>query len=138
METNYLLYTLPQWTIFAGITVIIYGIAEDKEVFERVGLVILALLGFFSAYVLASHLLLSDKFMSPAEYALPEEMVTEDDLSVEGKLIPAYWGIMLMALLAIVSLVLKILKKKRARLIMYFAVGVAVGTFFLILAAIKK
>lgn len=138
MNSNYLLYTLPQWAIFAGITVIIYGWAEKKEVFERIGLVILILLGLFAAYILLSGILIPDKYLTPEEYVLPEEYLAEDDIPLEGKLIPAYWGLVASGILAILSLLLKFIKRGRARLFMVLSGILAIGMFFLILGVIKS
>ena len=135
---GYLLYTLPQYAIFAGITVIIYGWAEGKEVFERIGLVLFVLLGFFAVYILSSGVLIPDRYLTPGEAAIPEEFLTEEDISVEGKLIPVYWGLILSGLLALAAFLMKLLGRKKARLVMVIAGAVAIGMFFMILAAIKK
>ena len=137
MENNYLLYTLPQWAIFAGITVIIYGWTENKEVFERIGLTILVLLSLFAVYILSSKILIPEKYLTPGEFAIPEEYLTKDDISVEGKLIPAYWGLIVAGALALTSLILKLVKMKYARLIMVISGCVAIAMFFLIIAVLK-
>ena len=81
MDNDYLLYTLPQWAIFSGITVMIYGWVEKKEVFERIGLGIFIIMGFFAIYILSSGLLIPEKYLTPEEYALPDEYLPAEDIS---------------------------------------------------------
>jgi len=138
MISNYLLYTLPQWAIFAGITVIIYGWVEQKEIFERIGLAIFLILSLFAAYILSSGILISAEYLTPQEYALPEEYLKEEDIPKEGKLIPVYWGIILSGILALTALILKFMKSSRSRLFLVIASVVATGMFFMILAVIKN
>lgn len=48
MISNYTIITVPQWAIFAGITVMIYGWAEKKRIFGMIGAGILVMLGFYA------------------------------------------------------------------------------------------
>jgi predicted membrane channel-forming protein YqfA (hemolysin III family) len=47
-----LLYTLPQWFIFAAIFVTVYGWIEQKKSFRIIGTFIFVLLGIFSLFVI--------------------------------------------------------------------------------------
>ena len=46
MNQDILLYTLPQWLIFAGFIAYVYGRVEQKKIFRLVGTVLFFLLGF--------------------------------------------------------------------------------------------
>ena len=133
-----LFYTLPQWFIFAGIFVIVYGWVEDKKPFRIIGNTILFLLGVFSIIILSGDFLAAGNFLTPEEVALEEiddEVIEEIPILV--KLIPAYWSFVASAILAIPAIILDLKDKRKYRLFTVFAGLVSLFGFFLIVGAIK-
>lgn len=133
-----LFYTLPQWFIFAGIFVIVYGWVEDKKPFRIIGNSILLLLGVFSIVILSGEFLAAGNFLTPEEVALEEiddEVIEEIPILV--KLIPAYWCFVASAILAIPAIILDLKDKRKYRLFTILAGLITLFGFFLIVGAIK-
>ena len=133
-----LLYTLPQWFIFAAIFVAVYGWMEDKKVFRVIGASILILLGIFSLFVIFGDSLAAGKFLTPDEIA-GKELIGEnyEDIPFQAKLLPAYLSFVLSAVLAIPAIILDI-KNKKSHLWFILSAGlVALFGFFVIVGVLK-
>lgn len=133
------LYTFPQWIVFAGLFMIIYGWVENKKVFRLTGSGIFILLGIFALIVIFGDYLAAGKFLSPEEI-VAEEIDNEilNEIPLEAKLLPAYWNFLLASILAIPALLLDWKNKKYARLFMVLTGLVALLGFFIIVGALKS
>lgn len=134
-----LLYTLPQWFIFAGIFVITYGWVENKKQFRIIGSAILILLGIYSLYILLGDHLASGQFLSPEEIAseeLDDEII--DEIPFQAKLIPAYWSFVVASILAIPSIILDLKDQQKYRLFVILAGLTSLFGFFVIIGAVRS
>lgn len=134
-----LLYTLPQWFIFAGIFVITYGWVEHKKQFRIIGSAILVLLGIYSLYILLGDHLASGQILTPEEIA-SEELDDEilDEIPFQAKLIPAYWSFVMSSILAIPSIILDLKDKQKYRLFIILAGLTSLFGFFVIIGAVRS
>ncbi|NQU51012.1 MAG: hypothetical protein HQ522_00580 [Bacteroidetes bacterium] len=133
-----LLYTLPQWFIFAGIFVVTYGWVEDKKPFRIIGATILVILGIYSLFVLTGDYFASGNFLTPEEIAseeLDDEII--DEIPFQVKLIPAYWSFVVGAILAMPAIFLDIKNNKKYRLFILLSGLVCLFGFFVIIGAIR-
>lgn len=138
MITNFTVLTVPQWAIFAGITVMIYGWIEKKKVFGIIGSGILTGLGFFAAYALIAGLLMPESMLDISSNLPKEELFNPDELPVEGRLLPFYWGLVINGVLALIALAGEIYNK---RFVNKLKIGVGIisfALFFLMLAAVRS
>lgn len=134
-----LLYTLPQWFIFAAVFVITYGWIENKKPFRIIGAIILFLLGVFSLFVL-----LGDSFAAK-DFLTPEEIVHEefdeeilDEIPFQARLLPAYLSFVIASVFAFPAIFFDLKNSKKYRWF-YIAAGVIVlFGFFLIVTAVKS
>jgi len=133
-----LLYTVPQWFIFAAIFVVVYGWMEEKKPFRIIGAAILVLLGIFSLFVIFGDSLAAGKFLTPNEIA-SEELADGviDEVPFQVKLLPAYLSFILSAILAIPAIVLDIKNKKMYRWFIISAGLVSLFGFFIIVGILK-
>ena len=138
MNQNVFLYTLPQWFIFSAIIVIAYGWIENKKPFRLIGLFVLIALGLFAVYAIGSGYFMFNKYLTPEEI-LSEELDGElvEDIPFSAKLLPAYWGFIVSAVLAIPALYLDWKNKKPTRLFIVLSGLVALYGFFVIVDALK-
>lgn len=133
-----LLYSLPQWFIFVGIFVVIYGWVENKKSFRIIGASILVLLGTYSLFLLSGDYFAASKFLTPEEIA-SEEL---DDLIIskipfQAKLLPAYWSFVTAAILALPAIFLDIKDNKKYCWFIVVAGLVCLFGFFIIIGAVK-
>jgi hypothetical protein len=108
-----LLYTLPQWFIFAAVFVVVYGWIENKNAFRIIGAVIFVLLGIFSITIISGGYLAGGEFLTPGEIAdqeLDGEVIGE--IPFQAKLLPAYLSFIVSAIIAIPAIFLDIKKKR--------------------------
>jgi hypothetical protein len=133
-----LLYTLPQWFIFAAIFVVVYGWMEDKKAFRIIGASIFLILGIFSIYVISGDSLAADKFLTPNEIA-SEELADGivDEVPFQAKLLPAYLSFIVSAVLTIPAIVLDIRNKKAYRWFIISAGLVSLFGLFVIVDVLK-
>ncbi len=134
-----LLYTLPQWFIFAAVFVITYGWIEDKKPFRMIGAVILFLLGLFSLYVF-----LGDSFAAQ-NYLTPEEIISEeideviiDKMPFQAKLLPAYLSFIVASVLAIPAIILDFKDNRKYRWFFIIAGAIVLMGFFIIVSAVHS
>lgn len=134
------LYTVPQWIIFASITAIIYGWAENKRSFRIIGTSILIVLGIYSLYVLLNGYLATHKFLTPYEIANEELELdtTFDEVPFQVEIFPAYISFLVTAVLAIPALIFELLNNKKLfRLFIVVTILVALFGFFVIVRTLK-
>jgi hypothetical protein len=133
-----LLYTLPQWFIFAAIFVTVYGWVEQKKPFRIIGISIFILLGVFSLFVIFGDYLAAGKYLTPEEIANQQIYEdTEEEMPFIGKLLPAYLSFIISAISAIPAIFLDVRNKKSYRWFAVIAALVSLLGFFIIVGVIK-
>ena len=133
-----LLYTLPQWFIFAGIFVVTYGWIEDKKPFRIIGALLLVLLGVYSLFILSGDYFAANYYLTPEEIA-SEELDDEilDEIPFQAKLLPAYLSFVVAAVLALPAIILDIRNSKKYRLFIVLSGLVCLFGFFIIIGAVR-
>ncbi len=147
MITNYLFLAIPQWGIFAALIAMAYGRTEKKRIFGLVGCGILFLLGLYAAAVLGSGVLVPEQAFLDAA-GTEDEMFQPlpDEIPLEGRLIPVYWGLAVNALPAALALAAGLLRKRIAGIIPRKAAGIlriiaglaAILLFFATVAVVRN
>lgn len=134
-----ILYTYPQWFVFAALFMIIYGWVEDKKTFRLIGLSLFILLGILSLI-----LILGD-FLSIGNYLSPEEITAEEiddevlnEIPLQAKLLPGFWSFIIASVLAIPALILDWAEKKHSRLFIVLTGLVALLGFFIIVGTVRS
>jgi hypothetical protein len=117
MISNFTVITVPQWAIFAAITVVIYGWVEQKKAFGMLGSLILMALGIFAGWAIYNGLLLPEGLFDTKEAMDGEELFLPDELPIEGRLLPFYWGLIVNSVVALVALLSEIMNKKLASIL---------------------
>lgn len=139
MNQDILLYTLPQWFVFAAIIASVYGWVEHKKSFRLMGPAIFLLLGIFAALVLWSDLFSTYEFITPEEIIKEE---TEDNLDADipfhAMLFPAYLAFFLSGLLAVPSFILEWKSRKGKNLLIILTALTALFGFFIIVGALRN
>jgi hypothetical protein len=133
-----LLYTLPQWFIFAAVFVAVYGWIEKKKAFRIIGATIFILLGIYSTIVILGGYLAGGEFLTPGEIAdkeLDGEVV--EVIPFQAKLLPAYLSFIVSAIIAISAIFLDIKNKKTYQWFILSAGLVALFGFFIIVGVLK-
>ncbi len=130
-----LIYTLPQWFIFAAVFGVTYGWIEKKRTFRVIGAITFVLLGIFSLFILSG-----DFFTSGQHIAHTEIVDKKDgsDIPFQAKLLPAYLSFVLSAILALVAIFFDLRKSKKYRWFIIFAGLTALYGFFAIAGALKS
>lgn len=138
MMNDTLYYTLPQWFIFAGIFVIIYGWVEDKKPFRIIGAVLFLLLGIYSLIILSGDYFAAKDFLTPNEIA-SEELDGEiiDEIPFQAKLFPAYLSFVLAAILALPAILLDLKNSKKYRWFIILSGLISLFGFFVIIGAVR-
>ncbi len=131
---NTLLYTLPQWFIFAAIFGATYGWIEDKKTFRIIGAVIFVLLGVFSLVIISGDYLTTNQILSASE-TIDNEIV--DEIPFQAKLFPAYLSFVLSAVLALPAIFFDYKNSKKYRWFIILSGLVALFGFFVIVGAVK-
>ncbi len=139
MNQDILLYTLPQWFVFAAVISSVYGWVEHKKVFSMLGPVIFLLLGLFAALVLWSDLFLSYEFLSPEEI-MSEEADGEitADVPFQALLFPAYLIFVLSGLLAVPAFILQWKDLKYKNLLIVITTLTSLFGFFIVVGAVRS
>ena len=133
-----LLYTFPQWFVFAALFMIIYGWVEHKKAFRLIGLCIFLLLGVFSAIIIFGDYLAMGDYLSPAEVAAEEiDDKVLNEIPIEAQLLPGYWSFIIASVLAIPALLFDWTDKKRSKLLIVLTSLAALAGFFIIVGTIR-
>ncbi len=139
MNQDILLYTLPQWFVFAAIIASVYGWVEQKKIFRLMGPVIFFLLGLFAVLTLWGGFFSAYEFLTPEEIFIEE---TEDEINAEipfqVMLFPAYLAFILSGLLAIPSFILEWKSRKGKNLMVILTALISLLGFFIIVGALKS
>ena len=133
------LYTFPQWIVFAGLFMVIYGWVENKKNFRLIGIALFVALGIFALVVLLGDFLAAGKFLSPEE-VVAEEIDGDilNEVPLEAKLLPAYWSFLVSSILAIPTFLLDLKERKFAQLSTVLMALVALLGFFVIVGALRS
>lgn len=137
MISNFITVSVPQWGIFAGLTVMIYGWVEKKKAFGLVGTGVLVLLGLFAAYVLAAGLLVPEDFFTAGSAAEDEAPLSPDEIPIEGRLLPVYWGLIVCGGLALAAFITELLNRRGTNVLKTITGLLALALFFFILGALR-
>ncbi len=139
MNQYMLLYTLPQWFVFAAIIACVYGWVEKKKIFRLLGPVLFFLLGLFATLTLWGDLFPAYEFLTPEEI-VREEMENELDKEVpfQVMLFPAYLSFVLSGLLAIPSFILEWRSSKGKNLLVILTALTGLLGFFMIVGALRS
>jgi hypothetical protein len=139
MSQDTILYTIPQWFVFAGIIASVYGWVEHKKTFRLLGPVIFFLLGIFSLYSILGDSFSANEFLTPTEI-INEEMETEtmEDLPFVAQLLPAYFAFLFSGLLAIPTFILEWKEKKGKNLMVILTALAGLMGFFIIVGALRN
>ena len=113
------LTSISQWTLFAGIALILFGFIEKRENLLLGGQVIFLLLGFFAVYVLLKNVIV-----------VPE--LDQNTVPKELKIITFYKEIVLFTGLTLISLILKLFKLRFQKTSLYILVFFALMLFFIV------
>ena len=138
LMNNTLLYTLPQWFIFAAIFVSVYGWMEKKKAFRIIGALIFVLLGIYSLFVIAGGYLAGGEFLTPNEVAdqeLNDEVIEE--IPFQAKLLPAYISFVVSAILVIPSIFLDLKNNKKYQWFIILAGLLSLFGFFVIVGVLQ-
>ncbi len=139
MNQDTLLYTLPQWFVFAGIIASVYGWVEHKKTFRLLGPVIFFLLGIFSLYSILNGSFSSSEFLTPAEI-INEEMEEEamEDIPFVAQLLPAYFAFLFSGILAVPTFILEWKDRKGKNLLVILTALAGLMGFFIIVGALRS
>ena len=138
LMNNTLLYTLPQWFIFAAIFVSVYGWMEKKKAFRIIGALIFVLLGIYSLFVIAGGYLAGGEFLTPNEVA-DQELNDEvfEEIPFQAKLLPAYISFVVSAILVIPSIFLDLKNNKKYQWFIILAGLLSLFGFFVIVGVLQ-
>ena len=111
---------ISQWTLFAGIALILYGIIEKSEKMMLGGQVIFLLLGIFAIYILVNDVILIPPFV--AGNPVPKAL----------RVLSFYKGVVLFTGLTIISIFLKLFKIRFQKTSLYILIFFALMLFFMV------
>lgn len=138
LMNNTLLYTLPQWFIFAAIFVSVYGWMEKKKAFRIIGALIFLLLGIYSLFIIAGGYLAGGEFLTPNEVADQElNDDTIEEIPFQAKLLPAYIGFVVSAVLVVPAIFLDIKNNRKYQWFIILAAMVSLFGFFAIVGVLQ-
>ena len=137
MISNFTIITVPQWAIFTAITVIIYGWVERKKSFGMVGSGIFVALGIFASWVIFAGLLVPESMFDTREAMDGETLFLPDELPIEGRMLPFYWGMTVCAVIAAAALIAEALNKKSNKILKIIASLMGLLIFFGMLRAAR-
>jgi hypothetical protein len=130
MISNFTIFTVPQWAIFAAVTVVIYGWVEQKRAFGLVGSGILIALSLFAGWAVYTGMLLPEGLFGTAEALGGEELFMPDELPVEGRMLPFYWGLILNGVVALGAFIAEATNRKPAKPLKILMSFIAMLLFF--------
>jgi hypothetical protein len=137
MISNYTVLTVPQWAIFAAITVMAYGWVEKKWIFGIIGSGILVALGVFAAIAIYAGWMMPESMLEISENLTVDELFTPDELPIEGRLLPFYWVLVINGLIALAAMLGEIYHKRFGIVLKVVAGALSIIIFFLMMAAVR-
>ena len=132
------LYTFPQWLVFAGIFVTVYGWIENKRPFRIIGILLFILLGAFALFSISGDYFAGKEFLTTEEIAseeIDEEILNE--IPFQAQLLPAYWSFFIAGIIAIPAMILELRNKSAYRILIVISGLIALFGFFIIAGALK-
>ncbi|SHI43983.1 hypothetical protein SAMN05444280_10294 [Tangfeifania diversioriginum] len=139
MNQDTILYTLPQWFVFAGIIASIYGWVEKKKMFRMIGPVIFMLLGLYAGFAIANGYFSAYDYLTPAEIMNEElEVETFEELPLQAKMLPAYWIFIVSGIVAIPAFIFEWKEKKLRNLFIILTGLTALFGFFIIVGELRS
>jgi len=130
MISNFIIFTVPQWAIFAAVTVVIYGWVEQKKAFGLVGSGILIALSLFAGWAIYTGMLIPEGFFDTKDALDGEELFLPDELPMEGKMLPFYWGLIVNGFVALGAFSAEVTNKKPAKTLKILMSIIALLLFF--------
>ena len=130
MISNFTILSIPQWAVFAAVTIIIYGWTEGKRAFMQIGTAILVLLGLYAAWVIYTGLLVPESLFDTTEALDGEELFNPDEIPMEGRLLPVYWGFVLNGAIALAAFITGTKDGKASKTLRIIAIVFSLFLFF--------
>ena len=130
MISNFTLLSIPQWAVFAAITIIIYGWTEGKRSFTQIGTAIFVLLGIYAAWVIYTGLLVPETLFDTAEELDGEILFNPDEIPIEGRMLPVYWGFVVNGVLALAAFITGMKESKASKVLKIIAIIFSLFLFF--------
>ena len=133
------LYTLPQWFIFASVSVSVYGWIEGKKPFRIIGGSILIILGIYSLFILSGDYFAGNEYLTLEEIAreeLDDDII--DEVPFQAKLFPAYISFVVSSIFALPAIYLDLKNKKRFKIFIILAGLISLFGFFVIVGAVRS
>lgn len=130
MISNFTVVTIPQWAIFAAITITIYGWVEQKKIFSLMGIALMMLLGIFAAWVIYSGWLIPESMFDTTGSLDGEELFSEGEIPMEGRMLPFYWGLVVNGLLSVPVFLVEYSEKKYSKPLKLLIMLTALMIFF--------
>jgi len=139
MNQDIILYTLPQWFVFAGIIACVYGWVEKKKMFRMIGQVIFLLLGLYAGFAIANGYFSAYDYLTPVEIMNEElEEETYEEIPLQTKMLPAYWIFIISGIVAIPAFIFEWKEKKRRNLFTILTGLIALLGFFIIVGELRS
>ena len=138
MISNFTVISVPQWLIFAAITVMVYAWVEKKPVFGIIGSGLLVALGIFAGVAIYAGWMMPESMLNISQDLTVDELFTPDELPVEGRLLPFYWALVFNGLIALAAMLGEIYHKRFGAILKIIAAGLAIILFFLMMAAVRN
>jgi hypothetical protein len=139
MNQDVFLYTVPQWIIFAGVFVSVYGWVENRKIFRLIGISIFFLLGIFSIFILTGDYFVANEYLTPEEIVreeIDEEIINE--IPFVAKLFPAYLFFLVSGITSLPSFLLELKDRKYRRILQLITGLISLMGFFIIVGALKS
>lgn len=130
MISNFTLLSIPQWAVFAAVTIIIYGWTEGKRAFTQIGTAILVLLGIYAAWVIYTGLLVPETLFDTTEVLDGEELFNPDEIPMEGRMLPVYWGFVVNGAIALIAFVTGMKESKASKVLKIITIVFSLFLFF--------
>jgi predicted membrane channel-forming protein YqfA (hemolysin III family) len=139
MIQDTVLYTIPQWFVFAAIIASVYGWVEKKKVFRLLGVILFFFLGIFSLYALLTGSFSFREYLTPSEI-INQEMEEEffEELPFSARLFPAYIAFLISGALAVPTFFLQLKNWKGRNLLLILTAFAGIAGFFVIVDALKN
>ena len=130
MISNFTILSIPQWAVFAAVTIIIYGWTEGKRSFTQIGTVILFLLGIYAAWVIYTGLLVPESLFDTTEALDGEVLFNPDEIPMEGRMLPVYWGFVVNAAIALAAFITGLRDGKASKVLKIITIVFSLFLFF--------
>jgi heme A synthase len=130
MISNFTILSIPQWAVFAAVTIIIYGWTEGKRSFTQIGTAILFLLGIYAVWVIYTGLLVPESLFDTTEALDGEVLFNPDEIPMEGRMLPVYWGFVVNAAIALAAFITGLRDGKASKVLKIITIVFSLFLFF--------